>query len=154
MNDQLEKLSAKVASGLMTRREFVTRAAALGVTAAVANTMLAKPASAAPVAGGTFKMGVQGGESTNTQDPALWASDVPIAIGKLWGETLCDTRPDGSLEPQVASSWSGSADAKTWTFTIRENCLFSNACHVPASTVSESYANVLSTRAFFASISV
>ena len=130
MNDELKHLTGKVASGTMTRRDFIARAAALGVTAAVANSMLAGEAKAAshasPVAGGTFRMGVQGGESTNTQDPASWSSDVPIAIGQLWGETLVEVEPDGSLIGLVAESWEGSSDAKTWTFKIRENCMFSN----------------------------
>ena len=135
MNDQLTELRAKVASGLMTRREFISRAAALGVTAAVANSMLASEASAAPVAGGTFRMGVQGGESTNTQDPASWSSDVPIAIGQLWGETLVEVNADGSLEGLVAESWEGSADAKTWTFKIRQGCTFSTGAQVTAEDV-------------------
>ena len=139
MNDELKNLTGKVAKGTMTRREFVARAAALGVTAAVANTMLAKQAQAdghaKPVAGGTFRMGVQGGESTNTQDPASWASDVPIAIGQLWGETLVEVEPDGSLIGLVAESWEGSADAKTWTFKIREGATFSTGAQATADDV-------------------
>ncbi|MEM6341418.1 MAG: ABC transporter substrate-binding protein [Pseudomonadota bacterium] len=136
MSNELEHLSAKVTAGTMTRREFMSRAAALGVTAAVASTMLADAAKAAtPVPGGTFRMGVQGGESTNSQDPATWASDVPITIGRLWGETLVRVMPDGSLEGLVAESWEGSADASTWTFKIRENCMFSNGNAVTAEDV-------------------
>ena len=59
MNMHLKELSTAVTAGLMTRREFVARAAALGVTAAAANSMLAGTASAdahaKPVAGGTFR---------------------------------------------------------------------------------------------------
>ncbi|MFK7755220.1 MAG: ABC transporter substrate-binding protein, partial [Sedimentitalea sp.] len=139
MTDELKHLSARVRQGLMTRRDFITRAAALGVTAAVANSMLAKSAQAdghaTPVAGGTFRMGVQGGESTNTQDPALWASDVPIAIGQLWGETLVEVEADGSLSGLVAESWEGSSDAKIWRFTVRAGCTFSNGNQVTANDV-------------------
>jgi len=134
MTDNLNTLTQQVTDGKMTRREFVTRAAALGVTAAVANTMLADAARAdghaKPVAGGTFRMGVQGGESTNTQDPALWASDVPIAIGRLWGEPMVEVLADGSLSGLVAESWEGSADAKTWRFKVREGITFSNGAAV------------------------
>ncbi|KEJ89865.1 ABC transporter substrate-binding protein [Sulfitobacter donghicola] len=139
MKDQLKQLSTAVTNGLMTRREFVTRAAALGVTAAVANSMLANSAAAdshaTPVAGGTFRMGVQGGESTNTQDPALWASDVPIAVGQLWGETLVEVTASGDLQGLVAESWEGSADAKTWRFTIRDGITFSTGAAVTAQDV-------------------
>ena len=82
MDDQLKHMTGQVAKGTMTRREFVGRAAALGVTAAVANSMLASNAQAAaheaPVRGGSLKIGSSGGESTNTLDPALTASEVPL----------------------------------------------------------------------------
>lgn len=136
MSKELEYLSRKVTKGLMSRREFMGRAAALGVTAAVASTMLANAARAAgPVAGGTYRMGVQGGESTNSQDPASWASDVPIAGGGCWGETLAEVTPDGGLKGLIAESWEGSADAKTWRFKIRQGVEFSNGKTVTAEDV-------------------
>jgi peptide/nickel transport system substrate-binding protein len=136
MSNELKLLSKEVAAGAMTRREFMGKAAALGVTAAVASTMLADAAYAAgPVAGGTFKMGVQGGESTNSQDPATWASDVPIAGGYCWGEPLANVEPDGSLAGRVAESWEGSADAKTWRFKVRQGITFSNGQAVTSNDV-------------------
>jgi len=111
----------------------------MGVTAAVANSMLASTARAAghatPVAGGTFRMGCSGGESTSSQDPATWSSDVPIAIGQLWGETLVEATPDGQLVGLVAESWEGSADAKTWRFKVREGITFSTGAIVTANDV-------------------
>ncbi|MBB3993456.1 peptide/nickel transport system substrate-binding protein [Sulfitobacter undariae] len=135
MNEQLTKLSTQVASGALTRREFISRAAALGVTAAVANAMLSSTAQAEeakPVVGGTFRMGLTGGESTSTQDPALWASHVPLAIGRLWAEPLLRQLPNGELSGLVAESWEGSSDAKVWRFKIREGIKFSNGQVVTA----------------------
>ncbi|MCV3273013.1 ABC transporter substrate-binding protein [Roseobacter sinensis] len=127
MNNELEHLSTRVVKGLMTRRDFIGRAAALGVTAAVANSMLANAARAeGPVRGGTLKLGAQGGESTNTQDPALTASEVPLNNLRHWGETLVDVGADGSLEMRMAESVEGSADAKQWVFKIRKGIPFSN----------------------------
>ena len=141
MSKELEKLSARVTAGAMTRREFMSRAAALGVSAAVASTLLADAAHAeTPVAGGTFKMGVQGGESTNSQDPASWASDVPIAGGQLWGEGLVEVEADGSLTGLVAESWEGSADAKTWRFKVRQGITFSNGQAVTSEDVMQTMA--------------
>ena len=139
MNEQLKNLSSQVKSGLLTRREFVARAAALGFTAAVANSMLAKTAHAdshaKPVAGGTFRIGVSGGESTNTQDPASWASDAPLATGFFWGEPLVELNNEGSLRGLVAESWSGSEDASVWTFNVRQGCTFSTGAQVTAEDV-------------------
>ncbi|MEX0280632.1 MAG: ABC transporter substrate-binding protein [Arenibacterium sp.] len=127
MKDQLDFYAGQVTAGRMTRREFMGKATALGVSAAMASTLFADAARAAdPVKGGIFRMGVQGGESTNSQDPASWASDVPIAGGSCWGETLAEVGPDGSLNGLVAESWEGSADAKTWRFKVRQGIEFSN----------------------------
>ena len=135
MNNRLKLLSTKVNNGTMTRREFMGKAAALGVTAAVASTMLADAAYAAgAVKGGTFKLGVGGGESTNSQDPATWASDAPLAGGYIWGETLVYPTAAG-LDAKVAESWEGSADAKTWRFKVRQGITFSNGAAVTADDV-------------------
>lgn len=133
MKDQLDYYAGRVSAGKMSRREFMGKAAALGVSAAVASTMFADAAKAStPVTGGTFRMGVQGGESTNSQDPALWASDVPIAGGRCWGETMVEVKPDGSVGGRVAESWESSADAKTWRFKVRSGMEFSNGKTVTA----------------------
>ena len=130
MNDELKHLSGKVAKGLMTRREFVGRAAALGVTAAVANSMLSSSAAAdghaTPKRGGMLKIGSSGGESTNTQDPALTASEVPLNNLRCWGETLVEVSPTGEVEYRMAESVEASADAQTWAFKIRKGIPFSN----------------------------
>ncbi len=130
MDDQLKHLTGQVAKGTMTRREFVGRAAALGVTAAVANSMLANNAQAAaheaPIRGGSLKIGSSGGESTNTLDPALTASEVPLDNLRHLYETLVDTGPDGAIQPRMAESYEASADAKTWAFKIRKGIQFHN----------------------------
>ncbi|WP_433989606.1 Nickel-binding protein NikA (plasmid) [Pseudoseohaeicola sp. NH-UV-7] len=136
MNDELKYLSTRTVKCLMSRREFMGKAAAMGVSAVAASTMFANAVKAAgPVKGGTFRIGVQGGESTNSQDPALWASDVPIAGGNHWGETLVEVGPDGEIENLVAESFEGSADAKTWRFKVRQGIEFSNGKSVTAEDV-------------------
>jgi peptide/nickel transport system substrate-binding protein len=47
MSKELEFLSRRVASGKLNRRDFLGRAASLGVTAAFANSLLADAARAA-----------------------------------------------------------------------------------------------------------
>lgn len=136
MDDQLKYLSARAAAGKMSRREFMSRAAALGVSAAVANTFMTSAVKAAgPVKGGTIKLGSSGGESTNTMDSALTASEVPLANIRHWGETLVDVSDDGSLDFRMAESVEASADAKTWTFKIRSGVEFSNGKSMTAEDV-------------------
>ena len=127
MNEELKQLSTRVTKGLMTRREFVGRAAALGVTAAVANSILASRAAAQePKKGGDLKLGSIGGESTNSLDPALAASQVPYANLYHFGDTLVEVAPDGSIENRLAESIEATADAKTWMFKIRKGVQFHN----------------------------
>ena len=127
MNKELEYLSKRVTKGLMTRREFVGRAAALGVSAAMANSLLASAARAeGPVKGGTLRLGIQGGESTNSLDPALAASMVPTVNLRNTFDCLVNVAPDGTIENRLAESVEASSDAKTWTFQIRKGVEFHN----------------------------
>ncbi len=127
MTKELEYLSRRVASGKLSRREFMGRAAALGVAAPVATSLLASAAHAAgPVKGGIMKVGSGGGESTNSLDPATYASDVPFLNGKCFGDTLVDVNVDGSIDHRLATEVGASDDAKIWTFKIRKDVMFHN----------------------------
>ncbi len=127
MTKELDYLSKRVVRGLMDRRAFMGRAAALGVSASMATGIMANAAShAAPVKGGTLKAGYQGGASSDTLDSALWASDAPIGFGRTWCEGLVEVSPAGEVEMRLAESVEASADAKTWNFKIREGIEFHN----------------------------
>jgi len=127
MTDQIDFMAGRVTAGKMTRREFMGKATALGVSAAMASTMFADAARAAgPVTGGTIKIGCSGGESSNTLDPALVASEVPLNVLRHWGDTLVQVSPTGEVVPRLAESVESSADAKTWHFKIRKGVEFHN----------------------------
>lgn len=126
MSKELDFLSRCVAAGKMNRRDFIGRAAALGASAAFANSLLTSAAQAqAPQKGGELKMGLVGGESTNSLDPATWLSQVPQNFGLTWGEHLVVQSPeDGSAQPVLAESWEASDDATEWRFRIRKGVTF------------------------------
>jgi peptide/nickel transport system substrate-binding protein len=114
-------------TGRLSRRAFMGRAAAMGLTAAAANTMLAGAVRAAgPVRGGTLRIGLQGGESTNSLDPALAASQVPYMILNCIGETLVEVDAGGNLVMRVAEEVMATPDARTWMFRIRKGITFHN----------------------------
>ena len=123
MNDkhnQLDWMITQAKAGRMTRREFVGRTTAMGVSAGLASALFAKSALAEePKKGGVIRVGMQGGESTNSLDPALAASEVPFQVNMTWGEMLCDVKPDGSLDLRIAEEISSNADATEWKFKIR-----------------------------------
>ncbi|QDZ01418.1 ABC transporter substrate-binding protein [Nitratireductor mangrovi] len=135
MSKELEYLSRRVAAGKLSRRDFLGRAAALGITAPFANTLLSTAASAQePVKGGILKAGIQGGEATNSLDPATFLSQVPFNFGKCWGEYLVALAEDG-LENRLAEEYGASDDAKVWTFKIRQDVEFHNGKTVTAEDV-------------------
>jgi len=136
MSDELNYLSRRVALGKLSRRDFLGRASALGVSAAFANTLLTGAVRAAgPVKGGTLKAGLVGGESTNSLDPALFMTQVPFAFGKMWGEMIVELSPEGALEYRIAEEIGSSPDAKTWTLKIRDGVEFHNGKTVTAQDV-------------------
>ncbi|MER8544451.1 ABC transporter substrate-binding protein [Mesorhizobium sp. M0684] len=136
MSNELEYLSRRVASGKLSRRDFLGRAAALGVTVTFANSLLSGAARAAgPVKGGTLKAGLVGGESTNSLDPALFMTQVPFAFGKMWGELIVELSPEGKLENRIAEEIGSSDDAKTWTLKIRDGVEFHDGKKVTAEDV-------------------
>ncbi|PZN57488.1 MAG: peptide ABC transporter substrate-binding protein [Proteobacteria bacterium] len=136
MSNELEFLSRYVAKGKLSRRDFLGRAAALGVSATFANNLLASAARAeGPIKGGHLKAGLQGGESSNVLDPALNLSQVNFNFGKCWGELLVDMKPDGTLENRIAEAIESSPDAKTWTLKIRKGIEFHNGKEVTADDV-------------------
>jgi peptide/nickel transport system substrate-binding protein len=128
MSDVIKYLGRQAALGRISRREFMGRAAALGATAAMANTILSASVLAqGPQRGGTLKLGLQGGAATDVLDPAKYAVQVSFATGRNWGDTLIESHPTtGQPLPSLAESWTASDDAKVWTFKIRSGVQFHN----------------------------
>jgi len=127
MRDELKDLGRLAAMGRLDRRSFLARAAALGVTAPLAASLLSSAARAnEPVKGGVLRIGLGGGQSTDSLDPALAASEVPNTILSLFGERLLEVAPDGGIVPRLAGDYTSSPDAKTWTFKIRSGVTFHN----------------------------
>ncbi|TGV63071.1 twin-arginine translocation signal domain-containing protein, partial [Mesorhizobium sp. M00.F.Ca.ET.158.01.1.1] len=93
MKTELDHLADLAGQGRISRRDFLGRTAALGVSAALATTLAGKAFAQSPVKGGILKAGLQGGESTNSLDPALNLSQVTFSFGKQWGEYLVRLTP-------------------------------------------------------------
>lgn len=127
MSNELKYLSQQVARQRLDRRSFLGRAGALGLSAAAANTMLSGAVMAqGAIKGGTLKVAVEGGSSTDSLDPALVTNSTGTLVNRLWGEPLVELAADGGLDMRLASEMEASADAVTWTFKIREGVTFSN----------------------------
>jgi peptide/nickel transport system substrate-binding protein len=135
MQTELDHLAELAGKGRISRRDFLGRAAALGASAALTTTLAGKAFAASPVKGGIIKAGLQGGESTNSLDPALNLSQVTFNFCKQWGEFLVRLTPEGGIENLIAEEIGASADAKTWTMKIRDGIEFHNGKTVTAEDV-------------------
>jgi peptide/nickel transport system substrate-binding protein len=71
-----------------------------------------------PITGGKITYGVAGGGLT-TLDPDKVASAALLPVMSLLYDGLTAYGPDNSVQPGLATSWTKSADLKTWTFKLR-----------------------------------
>ena len=132
MSEEMKYLVRQAASGKLDRRAFIGRMGALGLSTTVAGTMFGIVAKAedAPKKGGLLRAGVQGGQSTDSLDPALAASDVPFMQNMTWGETLVDAGLNGSVDMRLAEEVSSNSDATEWKFKLRKGVTFHNGAPV------------------------
>lgn len=110
----------------LTRRGVLQAGARLGLAGAALSVLPAGGAFAqTPEKGGHLKMGISGGASTDTLDPAEASGSMAFVIAKTWGDTLVESDPKtGDPLPSLAESWSTTPDAKVWTFKIRKGVTF------------------------------
>jgi peptide/nickel transport system substrate-binding protein len=123
IND-LEKL---VKSGKLTRREFMTRAIALGVAAPFATSLFSQSAYAAtPKKGGKFIMGLGYGSTTDSLIPGANENGFVACLSYAYQNQLTEIDNNGQTIPELAESYEASADAKTWIFKLRQGVEFHN----------------------------
>ncbi|QEX22663.1 peptide ABC transporter substrate-binding protein [Hypericibacter adhaerens] len=125
---EIAYLQRQIMRGRLSRRAFLGRATALGLSAASASLLFAQAARAAtPQKGGHLVYGLVGGASTDSLDPALDSSQVPYHFGRCWGDVLIETSPtDGTAVPWLAESFDSTADAQTWSIKLRKGVTFHN----------------------------
>lgn len=121
------KLEALLTQGKISRREFLARTSALGLTAALSPALLTTPVlAAAPKRGGVLRIGSAHGGTTDTLDPAVSVNAFTGSMRLSVCNTFVEIGPDGSLVPAIATSWESSNDVKTWTFKVRKGVEFHN----------------------------
>jgi peptide/nickel transport system substrate-binding protein len=78
-----------------------------------------------------------------TLDPSVDTSPISLNIFKNIYDQLTDIAADGSVKPQLATSWEVSADAKVWTFTIRTNVKFHDGSMLSVDDVVDSFQKIM-----------
>jgi peptide/nickel transport system substrate-binding protein len=108
-----------------TRREALATGAAAGAMAAGLS-IAPGVARAAPKKGGTLRLGIGHGSTTDSLDPATFENLYMQTVGAACYNKLTEIGNNGDLLPEAAESWEVSPDATTWTFKLRKGVEFHN----------------------------
>jgi peptide/nickel transport system substrate-binding protein len=118
--------ATEYADGKLSRREFLTRTTALGVSAAAAYGLIGLPTPAQAQdakVGGMIRVAM---EVKGTKDPRLadWPQIANIYRG--WLEYLIQYNNDGSFEGRLLESWEANEDATQYTLKVRQGVTWNN----------------------------
>jgi peptide/nickel transport system substrate-binding protein len=123
-------------NGQLSRREFLTRATALGVTAPAAYGLLGlvAPEAKAQTAqmGGTLRMQM---DIKAQRDPRTWDWSELANVCRGWLEYLVSYERDGTVQPVLLESWDANEDATIYLLKIRPGVTWNNGDPFTASDV-------------------
>lgn len=112
-------------SGL-SRRAFMERSLAAGLTVSAATSLWGKAAMATPKKGGALRIGMADGATTDSWDPAITNTRYMAHMNHVNRNMLTEIKADNTLGPKLAKSWEASADASEWTFELEQGVEFHN----------------------------
>ncbi|WP_343563639.1 ABC transporter substrate-binding protein [Kiloniella sp. b19] len=104
----------------LNRRHFLA-----GSAIAAGLTQLPAPLLASPKKGGTFRVSVNQGGTSDTLNPAEANGSQQIMVGWALRNNLTEIGPDNKLRAELATDWQ-SDDAATWIFQLRQGVTFHN----------------------------
>ncbi|MBN1881677.1 MAG: ABC transporter substrate-binding protein [Deltaproteobacteria bacterium] len=130
-NPRIHELIDQFKAGKLSRREFVRYAALLGVSAAVAPSLIGcAPETGGPktkpselTRGGVLRVAAPVHKVTH---PAQFTWAVPSNQMRQVGEYLTWTDGENITRPYLLENWEASEDLLTWTLNLRQGITFNN----------------------------
>ena len=113
-------------SGRIDRRRFITSLVAAGVAVPAALSMASRAEAQTPSRGGSFKLAMGAGSTTDSLDPATYENGFTTHMGFLHGNNLTEVGPDNALRPELAESYEPLDGGRAWAFTLRDGVEFHN----------------------------
>jgi peptide/nickel transport system substrate-binding protein len=126
LSEYIRDLRQQFREGRVSRRDFIRWGAMLGVSLPLLRSWVGGGVALAqetPQTGGVLRC--TSFELTQIEPPLLQDVGGAAAV-HLVCEQLMRVGPDLVLRPHLAESWEASADAKTWTFKLRQGVTFNN----------------------------
>lgn len=117
----------------------VTRRTLTLVMLMAATVVFAPPASAQS----SGKVTVAMPSDAPSLDPTIDTSPIGLNVRLNVYDQLTEISSDGNVMPRLATSWEASADALTWTFTLRDNAKFHDGKPVTADDVLWTYNKIM-----------
>ena len=117
---------AAYASGRLNRRAFVRSLVAAGVAVPAALSTATRIEAATPSRGGSFKMAMGHGSTTDSLDPGTYENGFMTNTGFAYGNCLTEIGPDNSLRPELAESYEPANGGQSWVFRLRQGVEFHN----------------------------
>ena len=108
----------------LSRRDML--GGALGLAACGLQSPVARAGSNEPSSGGTLKLGLGGGSTTDSLSPLSWTDSVMIDVGFGLYNGLLENGPDNRPIPELAEAFEARPGAVVWVFTLRKGVTFSN----------------------------
>ena len=106
---------------VLDRRGFLTGAAALA-----AGATLARPAFAAPRSGGTLRLGMSGGSSSDSLNPTTYTDWMPSTVGYQMMNGLIEIDENNQPVPELLASWEARSGGAEWVLNVRRGITFHN----------------------------
>ncbi|MEM7172898.1 MAG: ABC transporter substrate-binding protein [Pseudomonadota bacterium] len=137
---KFEKLQRQFVEGRLSRRDFIKRATAMGLVAAVPSGLIAKEVKAnAPQKGGKLRQALRGGNTADTLFGVLGGGDTH-QVNTQWQllSNLTEYNADGDVVGELAESWEVNDGATEWVFDLRKGVEFHNGKTLEAQDVIDS----------------